>query len=314
MTIASRHSALLVLLLIPGCSLGAFGLAETDRIGDAAGGRVDPPAEDAAIGSAKKDAAIGSGHVADAGAHRDSGLRDSSAIDAETAIDATSATDGASALPPILGAWSFDEGIGFASADLSGNGHPAAFVGGAWWGSGKSGFGLALDGMSGYADIGVAIVDRTKSFSILVWAQLSSIDSWETAVSEDGVTGSIFGLKLRGDGTHTFDFDLETSDVTNPGFIVAQSTSTARAQEWVHLASVYDAAGKGAAKLYVNGILESLTSVVPPIAATATRFVMGRGLYDGVAGSYLCGAIDEVTVYDGALSETQIAALYATYQ
>jgi hypothetical protein len=112
---------------------------------------------------------------------------------------------------------------------------PAAFAGGASWGTGKEGTGLALDGASGYADIGLTLVDTTRSFTVLSWATFASVGSWEAAVSEDDVNGSLFGLKLRGDGTNQFDFDVETSDVMNPGFVVAQSTSTAQASTWVPL-------------------------------------------------------------------------------
>jgi hypothetical protein len=236
------------------------------------------------------------------------------AVDATDATDATDAADtggDAASLPPLLGAWTFDEGTGTSSADLSGNGHPAVFAGGASWGTGKEGAGLALDGVSGYADVGVTLVDTKQSFTVLSWSTFASVGPWEVAVSEDDVNGSLFGLKLRGDGTNQFDFDVETSDIMNPGFVVAQSTSTAQTGTWVHLAGVYDASGKGALKLYVDGVLQANANVGQPLPSASGHLLLGRGLYNGATGSFLHGTLDEVAVYDGALTDAQIGAIYA---
>jgi hypothetical protein len=240
------------------------------------------------------------------------GMAEAAATDGATDdASGSDAGDDAASPPAIIGAWNFDEGTGTSSADLSGNGHPAVFAGGASWGPGKEGTGLALNGTTGYADVGVTLVDTTKSFSVVSWASLTAINSWEIAVSEDDVTGSLFGLKLRGDGTNDFDFDVETSDVMNPGFVVAQSTSTAQATVWTHLAGVYDASGSGALKVYVNGALQANAAVGQSLLAATGHLVIGRGLYNGVTGSFLNGTLDEVAVYSGALSDAQVAAIYA---
>jgi hypothetical protein len=237
--------------------------------------------------------------------------------DSGSALDATAvAVDGGFdagapvSVPAPIGAWSFDEGTGVLSADLSGNGHPAVFVGGATWGAGKDGPGLVLDGKTGYADVGVTLVDSTNSFSVLSWVEFATVDTWAAAVSEDDVNGSLFALKLRGDGTDTFDFDVETSDVVSPGFLVAQSTSTAQASVWVHLAGVYDAS-LDLLKVYVNGVLATASGVDQPLVAASGHFVIGRGLYNDTEGSFLEGTLDDVAAYDCALTDAQVAAVYA---
>jgi hypothetical protein len=214
----------------------------------------------------------------------------------------------------LIGKWNFDEGTGTTSADLSGQGHPATLVGGASWAvAGKEGTGLALDGVTGYADIGSTLINTTASFSVLCWANLTVVNSWEIALSQDDVTGSLFGLKLRGDGTNTFDFDVETSDVMTPGFVVAQSTTTAVAATWVHLAGVYDASA-GSLTLYVNGAAQADAAVGQSLLASSGHFVIGRGLYNGVTGSFLNGTLDEVEVHAAALTSAQVAAIYAAEQ
>jgi hypothetical protein len=220
--------------------------------------------------------------------------------------------DAGPTLPSPIGAWSFDEGTGTTSADLSGHGHPATLIAGAsWTTAGKQGGGLALDGATGYADVGATVIATTGSFSVLAWANLTTLGAWEVVLSEDDATGSLFGLKLRGDGSNQYDFDVERTDVTSPVFVVAQSTSVAPAATWVHLAGVYDTGGNGALRLYVNCALQSNAAVGQPLLAATGHLLIGRGLYNGAAGSYLHGTIDEVAVYGVALSDAQVGAVYA---
>jgi hypothetical protein len=339
---AGRSFAVVALAVLPACDLGRSGEESFALFDEDAGGPVGPTGQEPPSGGNGPTGSTGDAAVdldaatavpvegsSDAGAI-DASVRDADAdADAEAAPVDASATDAdlpeasaveagevgeagadASALPAAIGAWSFDEGTGTESADLSGNGHPAVFVGGASWGAGKAGSGLALNGVSAYADVGVPLVDTHGSFTVLAWGKLASLGSWEVAVSEDYVRGSAFGLKMRGDGTHHFDFDLETSDVTSPGFLVATSASTAQNNVWVHLAGVYDAVG-AKLKVYVNGALESSTVADQPFAAAPGHFVIGRGLYNGAIGSYFHGTIDQVAAYDRALSDAQVAAIFA---
>jgi hypothetical protein len=214
--------------------------------------------------------------------------------------------------PALAAKWNFDEGSGTTAADLSGKGHTLTLVGGASWAAtGKEGTGLALDGATGYADLGASLIDTTQSFSVLCWAKLAVVNTWEVALSQDDVTGSLFGLKLRGDATNDFDFDVETTDVTNPGFVVAQSTTVASAQTWVHLAGVYDASGGGTLQIYVNGALQATAALGQTLLPSTGHFVIGRGLYNAAAGSFFNGTIDEVEVHAAALTSAQIAAVYA---
>ena len=139
-------------------------------------------------------------------------------------------------------------------------------------------------------------------------------DTWAVVASEDDVNGSLFALKLRGDGTNTFDFDVETSDVMNPGFLVAQSTVTAQVGVWAHLAGVYDPSADAFLKVYVNGVLAATTDMNQPLLPASGHFVIGRGLYNGANGSFLHGTVNDVAVYDRALTDAQVAAVYAGEQ
>ncbi len=323
------------LLGVIGCAHGGGASLTTSGLGtDDAG----PPSsedndagpgaeEDASGGTALIDASEPTGRPDAAGAHTvDSGADSSVGHSADAAIDSAPPVDSsvggsddsgglvyddAGVIPALIGKWTFDEGTGTTSADLSGNGHTATLVGGASWATaGKEGAGLALDGATGYVDVGVSLIDTAQSFSVLSWVKLTVVNSWEVVLSQDDVEGSLFGLKLRGDGSDEFDFDVETSDTVNPPFIVAQSTATATASAWVHLAGVYDATGAGTLTVYVDGLPRPPTSIGQSVMASTGHFVIGRGLYNDVTGSFVNGVIDDVEVHSVALTQAQVDAIY----
>jgi len=303
------------LLALTGCANGGeagatFHVGGDDALVEAgAEATTDLDATSPETGDAPIDVTVAATDAGDAADGADSAPpTDASVVDA-SGVDASG--DVAVLSPAPIGQWTFDEGTGSSSADLSGHGHPAALVGGAsWTAAGKQGAGLALDGVSGYADVGVPLVETAASFTVMSWARLTVVGSWQVVLSEDDVNGSLFGLKLRGDGSDQFDFDVERSDVMSPAFVVAQSTSTGQASVWLHLAGVYDASGSGAVKVYVNGALEANAAVGQPLVAATGHFLIGRGLYNGVAGSFVDGTLDDVAVYDVALSDAQVATIY----
>jgi hypothetical protein len=267
------------------------------------------PAGASATGApdATRDTSTGPADASVADASRDAGSRDAS--DASALADAGTTDAGSS----LIGRWTFDEGSGATSVDRSGHGHDAALKGAAAWSAaGRSGGGLLLDGTTGYADVGATLVDPAKSFTVACWVKLAVANTWAVAVSEDDVNGSAFGLKLRGDNSNTFDFDFQTSDAMSPGFVVAQSKSTAVASAWTHLAGVYDKSGGGAIRVYVNGVMEAKSAFAQSLVAPKGHLLIGRGLYNGAAGSFVNGVIDDVEVHDAALTDADIAAIFAT--
>ena len=308
---------LLSLATFVGCSGSAPSGGYGDDIQDASidhRSAVDgAPAADSATGApdaardATGDTSTGPTDASVADAARDAGSPDAS--DASARADAGTTDAGSS----LIGRWTFDEGSGTTSVDRSGHGHDAALKGAAAWSAGgRSGGGLLLDGTTGYADVGATLVDPAKSFTVVCWVKLAVANTWAVAVSEDDVNGSAFGLKLRGDSSNTFDFDFQTSDTVSPGFVVAQSKSTAVASAWTHLAGVYDKSGGGAIEVYVNGVMEAKSAFAESLVAPRGHLLIGRGLYNGAAGSFVNGVIDDVEVHDAALTDADVAAIFAT--
>ncbi len=180
---------------------------------------------------------------------------------------------------------------------------------------GMVGNAFSFDGTNSYVQIPNSTVLQPTNLTVECWVRFAGLDSPGTAAV--GVQYIVFKQNTR---TANFEgFDLGKSRVGGNDvfrFIVSaaggqsislQSTTTISAGVWYHVAAVR---GGNVAQLYVNGVLERQTNVT---------FAQNYGnfpLYFGTSGqSYwdrkLKGDLDEVTLYQRALSAGEIAAIYS---
>ena len=80
----------------------------------------------------------------------------------------------------------------------------------------------------------------------------------------------------------------------------AFGTAPLATDTWTHLATTYDGA---ALRFYVNGNLVRTTAVTGTIATSTNPLQIGG---DSIFGQYFAGTIDEVRIYNTALTQTQI--------
>ncbi|WP_232286381.1 LamG-like jellyroll fold domain-containing protein [Saccharomonospora azurea] len=200
---------------------------------------------------------------------------------------------------------------------LDGNAEDGAFLGerdgsvhgDPVWGPGAVGAAALLDGVDD--DISAANAVRTDaSFSVATWVRLDGdpvVPGGSTALSQDGEHRSGFLLQAWEDGR--WQFALPGTDALDDegdgGF--ANSDTRVRQGEWTHLVGVYDAI-EGQVLLYVNGQLSGSDSYGDHWNAGG-EFRIGRAYWDGGPLGNWKGAIDEVGVYDRALTAGEAQTL-----
>jgi len=226
--------------------------------------------------------------------------------------DAPDASPADTASGGLIGWWTFDEGAGNTAADSSTNGNTATQAGTAGsWITGKAdnayelgGSGCRFELLGGSGDLQV-----TGAVTVSAWVNPTSASSYGLIAGIDQTGGSdndMYALKTDAG-------DKPYWAVIGPGTdvgLTASSTLAALAGGgWVHLVAVYDPA-TGFAGLYTNGVLDVSTTTVPTsIQLKSTPFQIGHNAAD--SGSYpLNAAVDDIQVYDQALSSAQIAYLY----
>lgn len=216
----------------------------------------------------------------------------------------------------LIGYWDFNEGAGTSFYDKAPAGSVAdtgSFTGGQpSWIWGKFRHALSFDGVDDYAQIPAStdLNIGTKQVSVSLWVYLEQLPS--------GLPGS-FGPIFDSDqdsyvvylekGANELRFKVTDTNnhAARPG-IPAASLATG---SWHHVAAVFDGTGSaGTAKIYWDGVLKD--------THTGNDGSGGSGLTGNVkpgqiamlgmnAGNYAKVAIDDVGVWNRALTETEIA-------
>lgn len=169
---------------------------------------------------------------------------------------------------------------------------------------------LSLDGDGDYMDCGATFASVTASTTktITAWAKSDTADYSGQAAGN----GRIITLH-RESGYSGFSMLANGSPSTWQGlYAIAgnlynyiDSGLSVTANEWAHIALVQDGAG---VYIYINGVLAN--SSTDAAAPTMRRLVNADiGSYWGGYSSFFDGFIDDVRIYDHALSQSEIQAV-----
>jgi len=203
----------------------------------------------------------------------------------------------------LVAAYNFNEGSGSSVTDLSGNNLAGTIVGASWTPGGKYGNALSFNGTSNYVDLGnPAALQMTGSMTIEAWVKAAATptDDGQIVAKSDSTSG--WQLKTSHDsGPQTF-----TVAVTNSSGARVQrySTTTRSLNAWYHVAGIYNTAA-GTLDIYVNGVLNS-GALRGSIPASNRNAAVNVNIGRRTGGYYFNGVIDEVRIYNRALSPTEI--------
>lgn len=197
--------------------------------------------------------------------------------------------------------WTLDEASGNA-LDTSGNSLTGTVTNGSRVAA-KHGNGMSCDGSTTFADVGNPnALKLTGAMTLSAWVNITSFATAGRIISKGGGPGQR-GWSLNVENTSVASFKIATD--TNLNINVDTVAGTVPTGQWVHLAGVYEPGV--ALRIYVNGVLNnSLTTGVP-----ATQFDQALNVNIGrrTDGTYFSGVLDEVRVYNQALTAQQVVGL-----
>jgi hypothetical protein len=203
--------------------------------------------------------------------------------------------------------WKFDETEGGEAADSSGNNIIGTFSGNPQWqpSGGKVGGALAFDGDGDFIDCGhVEGLNITGAVTISAWIKLSkSTDDQKIAGNQDDISGgyklSIFSDKAELEVRNS-DNSLRNNRFVDGGTILQPGV-------WYHIVGTYSQGGS--IKTYVNAKLDREQETTNILAASSGTLKIGREPFNGI---YLFnGLMDDLRIYNYALSQAEIAKIYA---
>jgi hypothetical protein len=202
--------------------------------------------------------------------------------------------------PPITGlvaAYSFDEGGGSTASDASGNGNQGTVLGAAWTSSGKHGSALVFNGFqTNWVTVDDSpSLDFTNAMTLEAWVYTEAFTSdWGTILMKEGLSDFAYMLQL--DPEH----QLNTYILDPSGLSGVAAPAEIPINSWHHVAGTFDGT---VLCLYVDGNLvasQSLSGSIVP--STGPLRIGGNSIW----GEYFDGVIDDVRVYNRALSQLEI--------
>jgi RHS repeat-associated protein len=220
----------------------------------------------------------------------------------------------------LVGYWKFDENSGTTAADSSGNGNTGTLQSGPSWATGHSNSAINFDGVDDYVKIKNGKISSATAGTISAWVKLSSLINAAKIVSYGGASAAsvqgLLGLEVRQDGSNYY-FSVISVPYDGCGFVNSAHGSTVlQAGAWYHLALTSNGSSW---QLYVNGVAETMTTQYGSgntgrwfgntTAASPDKTYIGATRFNGTDSSSLNGLIDEVRIYDRALSGSEIIAL-----
>ncbi|NKZ07307.1 LamG domain-containing protein [Actinomadura latina] len=256
-------------------------------------------------------------------------------------LSTTEITDLYQQAPVLTARWKLNTATGGVSpGELHDNGtapplnlrNGAAIVAGAGFKSPVvSPAGLQLDGTSAYAEADPIppgaespLLSTDQSFTLTGWVQnLQRPQTAVTVFSLPGTQANAFALRYVPDATEPEylgvwqlemnNADLPATDPSKPQRLTSNSAYTE--DDWDHIAIVYDATNR-TMSLYINGSVadgadgDSEEGDVRPFQAAGGLQVGRNALGGNGAGTgYWPAALDDIWLYRGVLSRTQIALL-----
>ena len=169
---------------------------------------------------------------------------------------------------------------------------------------GKSGQALSFDGADDFVDLGILNVSGS-ALTIATWIKADSFATDEARIVSRAVGSAeqdhYFMLSTVDNGGIKLRFRLKTGTTTST---LLASTGTLAVGQWIHVAAVYDGS---AMVLYKDGLEVGRLAKTGVLATDATaRAAIGRNPQPYAP---FDGTIDDVRVYQRALSATDIQAL-----
>ncbi|MFC5834295.1 LamG-like jellyroll fold domain-containing protein [Nonomuraea insulae] len=197
----------------------------------------------------------------------------------------------------LVAAYAMNEGAGTSVGDASATGNTGTATSTAWAATGKYGKALSFNGTSSWVTVNDAASLRlTTGMTLEAWVNPSTVTSWRTVLMKQHTGGLAYVLSAGSDSNRPHTVIHTTGEVDTGG------TASLALNTWSHLAATYDGT---TIRLYVNGTQVSQRTAGGPIRTdNGVLRIGGNSLW----GEYFTGLIDEVRVYNRALTPIQLQA------
>jgi hypothetical protein len=199
----------------------------------------------------------------------------------------------------LVAAYGFEEASGKQVTDASGNANHGTIAGATRITTTQFGKALKFNGTNGWITVNDnASLDLTTGMTLEAWVYPTVwMSGWATVVMKERTGAEIYSLYANDGGSRP-----NTAVSVGGAEQILSIGSHLPTNTWTHLAATYDGTNQ---KLYVNGVLAGSRPQAGTVATSDGKLRIGG---NSVWGEYFTGYIDEVRIYNRALTQAEISA------
>ena len=197
--------------------------------------------------------------------------------------------------PVPVAAYAFEDGAGATLTDVTGKGHTGTIREATWTTAGKYGKALTFDGVNDWVTINDANdLDLAGAMTLEAWVYPTRNTAWRTAVMKENGSDLAWALYSSGSAKPS------AWAATGTGMGSTTGPTAPALNAWTHMAATYDGTNL---RLFVNGTQVS-SAARAGLLATGTGALRLGG--NGIWSEWFTGRLDDIRIYDRALTPTQI--------
>jgi len=203
-------------------------------------------------------------------------------------------------IPGVQGSWQFDESGGTIAHDSSGNGNDGTIYGASRV-DGKFENGLSFNGDSDYVLVSDdESLDISDEITVAAWFKTDTVHDGSIVWKDYGTYNPVYGIAYFGQSYGQITGRITDSDGTTHSLAFNFTADG----DWHFIVLRYDGAYQ---KLFLDGVEKASEFWSGSIATSAYDLVIGSRVLVPI---YFDGVIDNVQIYDRALSLSEISDLY----
>lgn len=221
-----------------------------------------------------------------------------------------------------VGWWKLDEGSGTSAVNaipsggigtlMNGNTNTPTADGtanGPIWSSGTFGGGMKFDGSNDYISVPHNSAQNSSStLTLSAWIKLDTLNRYNGIIGKSDTIWGNTAYAFRVINTNQLDILLTIAGNTGGGYAELASDTRLTSGTWYHVAAVFN---KPNVTLYINGRADKTSTWNNDIYQSTTDLIIGGYAY-GMGLNYLMsGSLDDVRIYNRALTDYEIYDQYA---
>jgi hypothetical protein len=202
--------------------------------------------------------------------------------------------------PSLVGWWKLDDGQGTVAVDSSGYGNDGDIMGNPQWIEGVLGGAMDFDGDGDYIDCGGnPMFGDMDEITVSAWLTIrSTTTQWMAAFAKGESAWRLGNVSYD----PRFHFGITIWNAPDASSI--DGATTVALNEWHHAAGIFDG---DSINVYVDGLFDASNNTTEPLGTNALHVFIAEN--PEARGRYWDGKIDDVRVYNRALTEEELAVV-----